>query len=132
MSRPSLVAVYVLVGTIVVVSRASGPIFVHAQSATDFVPVTDAMLQDPAPGDWLMWRRTLDGWGYSPLDQVTRENVRALRMVWSSEALTTGSGEGAPLAYDGVLYVPQTSRCHPRDRCRDRRPEVGVSPRCAG
>ena len=30
----------------------------------DFVPVTDAMLQDPAPEDWLMWRRTLDGWGF--------------------------------------------------------------------
>src|SRR5690606_6173130 len=35
-----------------------------AQQASAFVPVTDAMLQDPAPGDWLMWRRTLDGWGY--------------------------------------------------------------------
>ena len=30
----------------------------------DFVPVTDAMLQDPAPDDWLMWRRTLNGWGF--------------------------------------------------------------------
>ena len=30
----------------------------------DFVPVTDAMLQDPAPEHWLMWRRTLDGWGF--------------------------------------------------------------------
>ncbi|MCY4506087.1 MAG: PQQ-dependent dehydrogenase, methanol/ethanol family, partial [Acidobacteria bacterium] len=40
-----------------------------------FVPVTDAMLQDPAPGDWLTWRRTLDGWGYSPLDQIDRGNV---------------------------------------------------------
>ncbi len=35
-----------------------------AQSAVEFVPVTDAMLQDPAPGDWLTWRRTLDGWGF--------------------------------------------------------------------
>ena len=47
----------------------------YAQSTTDFVPVTDAMLQDPAPGDWLMWRRTLDGWGYSPLDQIDKTNV---------------------------------------------------------
>ena len=36
-----------------------------AQSSGDFVPVTDAMLQDPDPADWLMWRRTLDSWGYS-------------------------------------------------------------------
>jgi alcohol dehydrogenase (cytochrome c) len=40
-------------------------------------PVTDAMLRDPAPADWLMWRRTLDSWGYSPLDQIDRSNVRA-------------------------------------------------------
>ncbi len=80
-----------------------------AQSADDFVPVTDAMLQDPSPDDWLMWRRTLDGWGYSPLDQITRENVGKLRMVWT-RALTRGSQQGTPLAYDGVLYMP-----NPRD-----------------
>ena len=75
----------------------------------DFTPVTDAMLQDPDPGDWLMWRRTLDGWGYSPLDQVSRENVGELRMVWS-RGLMPGTQEGTPLAYDGVLYMP-----NPRD-----------------
>ena len=74
-----------------------------------FVPVTDAMLQDPDPADWLMWRRTLDGWGYSPLDAITRENVGDLRMVWS-RALQPGTQEGTPLAYDGVLYMP-----NPRD-----------------
>ena len=37
----------------------AGSVPVHAQPDADFVPVTDAMLQDPAPGDWLMWRRTL-------------------------------------------------------------------------
>ncbi len=44
-------------------------------------------------------------WGYSPLDQITRENVGELRMVWS-RALTTGMQEGTPLVYDGVLYMP--------------------------
>ena len=45
---------------------ALGALAVAAQSDEDagFVPVTDAMLQDPAPGDWLTWRRTLDGWGF--------------------------------------------------------------------
>ena len=40
------------------------------QSVRNFVPVTDSMLEKPDPGDWLMWRRTLDGWGYSPLSQI--------------------------------------------------------------
>ena len=78
---------------------------VVAQSPTAFVPVTDAMLQDPEPADWLMWRRTLDGWGYSPLDQIDRDNVGDLRMVWS-RALTTGMQQGTPLVYDGVMYMP--------------------------
>ena len=77
----------------------------QAQSPDDFVPVTDAMLQAPAPGDWPMWRRTLDGWGYSPLDQIDRDNAGELRMVWS-RSLTPGSQQGTPLVYDGVMYMP--------------------------
>ena len=80
-----------------------------AQPADDFVPVTDAMLQDPAPDDWLTWRRTLDGWGYSPLDQIDRGNVGELRLVWT-RGLAAGSQQGTPLAYGGVLYMP-----NPRD-----------------
>ena len=81
----------------------------HGQTSADFVPVTDAMLLDPAPADWLMWRRTLDGQGYSPLEQITRENVGELRMVWS-RGMGPGSQQATPLAYRGVLYVP-----NPRD-----------------
>ena len=77
-------------------------------SAGVFVPVTDAMLQHPADGDWLSWRRTLNSWGYSPLAQVTRDNVDDLQMVWT-RALAPGRQEGTPLAYGGVLYMPQAS-----------------------
>ena len=86
---------------------ASAPLAAAGQPDEDagFVPVTDEMLQDPAPGDWLMWRRTLDGWGYSPLDQIDRDNVGDLRMVWS-RALTEGRQQGTPLAYGGILYMP--------------------------
>ena len=82
---------------------------VLAQPSGDVVPVTDEMLQDPDPADWLMWRRTLDSWGYSPLDAIDRENVSQLRMVWS-RALTRGRQQGTPLVYDGVMYMP-----NPRD-----------------
>jgi len=63
------------------------------------------MLQDRAPGDWLMWRRTLNGWGDSPLDQIDRDNVDDLRMV-RTRALAPGSQEGTLLAYGGMLYMP--------------------------
>ena len=77
----------------------------QTSAESDFVPVTDAMLQNPADGDWLMWRRTLDGWGYSPLDQIDRENVGDLRMVWT-RALAPGAQQGTPIAYGGTLYMP--------------------------
>ena len=72
-------------------------------------PVTDAMLQRPDPGDWLMWRRTLDGWGYSPLDQVDRGNVGDLRLVWSRSLHMPGRQQGTPIVYDGVMYMPNPS-----------------------
>ena len=68
-------------------------------------PVTDAELEDPSPDEWLMWRRTLDGWGYSPLDQIDRDNVGDLRMVWS-RALGPGRQQGTPLVRDGVMFMP--------------------------
>ena len=72
-------------------------------------PVTDAELENPSPDDWLMWRRTLDSWGYSPLDQVNRENVSNLQMIWS-RALQPGRQQGTPLVRDGVMFMP-----NPRD-----------------
>ena len=90
-------------------SAVPGTALAQPAAEDDFVPVTDAMLQAPAPEDWLMWRRTLDGWGYSPLDQIDADNVADLRLVWS-RALHPGSQQATPIAYGGVLYVP-----NPRD-----------------
>jgi PQQ-dependent dehydrogenase (methanol/ethanol family) len=72
-------------------------------------PVTDAVLANPPPQDWLMWRRTLDSWGYSPLKQITADNVQQLQLVWT-RGLEPGPQEGTPLVHDGVLYFP-----NPRD-----------------
>ena len=81
---------------------------VIAQPQGEFVPVTDRVLQNPDPADWLMWRRTLDTWGFSPLTEVNRKNVGALRMVWT-RALGPGIQEGTPLVYRGVMYFPNPS-----------------------
>ena len=72
-------------------------------------PVTDAELENPSPDEWLMWRRTLDGWGYSPLDQINRGNVDQLRLVWT-RALAPGRQQGTPLVRGGVMFMP-----NPRD-----------------
>jgi len=72
----------------------------------DFRPVTEAMLRNPAPGDWLNWRRTDNAWGFSPLDQINRQNVQQLQLAWSWAMDDSGAQESAPLVYDGVMYLP--------------------------
>jgi len=103
-------AVSVVVFVVALCSFIAGVGTTVAQPASEFVPVTDAVLQNPDPDDWLMWRRTLDSWGYSPLDQIDRGNVDNIRMVWT-RALGAGSlQQGTPLVYNGVMYMP-----NPRD-----------------
>jgi alcohol dehydrogenase (cytochrome c) len=87
------------------VARTAG-----AQSSSEFVPITDTILQNPPADDWLMWRRTLDSWGYSPLDQIDRDNVDDIRMVWTRALGAGGLQQGTPLVYNGVMYMP-----NPRD-----------------
>src|SRR6266568_4822042 len=70
----------------------------------NFKPVTDAMLLKPDPADWLIWRRTYDGWGYSPLDQINKSNVKNLQVAWSW-SMTPGATETTPIVHDGVLYI---------------------------
>jgi alcohol dehydrogenase (cytochrome c) len=78
------------------------------QPPASFVPVTDQMLQNPDPADWLMWRRTLNSWGYSPLNQITRGNVGKLKMIWT-RGMGPGVQEATPLVYKGVMYLPNPS-----------------------
>ena len=73
-----------------------------------FVPVVDTMLQNPDPADWLMWRRTLNSWGYSPLNQISKSNVGQLKMIWT-RGMGPGVQEATPLAHDGILYLPNPS-----------------------
>src|SRR5262245_8301636 len=67
-------------------------------------PITDAMLANPAPGEWLTWRRTYDDLGFSPLKQITKENVKNLRVAWSL-SLPAGANEATPLVHGGVIFV---------------------------
>ena len=75
-----------------------------ADAQRPFVPVSDAMIRNPPPDDWLMWRRTQDSWGYSPLKQVNRGNVAKLQLVWS-RGMVQGVQESTPLVHDGIMYL---------------------------
>ena len=73
-------------------------------------PVTQEALNDPDPADWPMWRRTYNGWGYSPLDQINRDNVNQLQLVWSYALAPYDRGlQTEPVVHDGILYLRHPS-----------------------
>ncbi|MGH8258526.1 MAG: PQQ-binding-like beta-propeller repeat protein, partial [Steroidobacteraceae bacterium] len=80
------------------------PRVVRANPLDTITPVTDALLRDPPPGEWLRWRRTGDDGGFSPLKQIDRANVRRLRVAWTW-SLPNGPNETTPLEHGGVLFV---------------------------
>ncbi len=102
------------------------PVLAQNDPFADFAPVTDEMLQNPGPGDWLHWRRTYDNQGYSPLDQINKENVGSLALSWS-RAMEPGFQEATPLVHDGIHVPAASERRDPGRRCDEWRPHLGIS-----
>ena len=80
--------------------------FINQVVPHELSPVTDAMLADPPPGDWLSWRRTRNSHGYSTLDQVTRDNVADLQLQWSL-SVRPGNHQTTPLVHEGIMFLAQ-------------------------
>ena len=70
----------------------------------NYKAVTDQMLENPSPNDWLMFSRTYDAQRYSPLKQIDAQNAGQLGLAWKHD-LSAGTMEGIPLVHDGVMYV---------------------------
>ena len=68
-------------------------------------PVTDAMLRDPDPDDWLMIRGNYQAWSHSRLADIDRGNVGGLELAWIWALPEGGWNAPSPIAHDGVLYV---------------------------
>ena len=75
------IALVLIFGIFVAQQQAQGP--AQPQQPPDpmptvlqnYKPVGADRLKKPEDGDWLTVRRTYDGWGYSPLEQITTKNV---------------------------------------------------------
>src|SRR5262249_38801397 len=86
-------------------STPSEPVTRNARAlARPWTNVTSAMLENPDPGDWLTWRRASQGWGFSPLNQITPANVGSLGLAWSW-AVGAGPFQVAPLVHNGIMYL---------------------------
>src|SRR6476659_603781 len=70
-----------------------------------YKPVTAERLLKPEDSDWLMVRRTYDGWGYTPLDQITTANVARLQPVWMMSTGMNNGHQAPPYVNNGVMFV---------------------------
>ena len=89
--RYSFAAAGILIALTVVTPLGQQPPASTATAFRSYRPVTAEQLKNPDAGDWLMVRRTYDGWGYSPLKQITAANVSRLERVWT---FATGQENG--------------------------------------
>src|SRR5579883_2463441 len=70
------------------------------------VAIARARVVPPATnGDWTLPGRTPQGTRYSPLNQITTQNVGNLKEVWSYDDSIKDGHEGQPLVVNRTLYM---------------------------
>jgi alcohol dehydrogenase (cytochrome c) len=74
----------------------------------NYVPITDAMLMNPSPNDWLVIRHDQAASNYSTLNQITAANVGQLQLAWAMPMNEGGTQQAAPLVHDGVIFINNT------------------------
>lgn len=99
-----------LIASAIGLSLGASSVLAQDAAIDRLTPVTDEMLKNPPDGDWLMWRRTYDGWGYSPLDQINKENVGDLRLAWAWGMTPGGRTQETPLVHDGIIYIQNSTQ----------------------
>ncbi len=109
-------AAVLIVGTLLAQQQAAPPPAQAEQPPApmravlqNYKPVTADRLKKPEDGDWLMVRRTYDGWGYSPLEQITTKNVEKLQPVWGFSTGVVSGHEAPPIVNNGVMFVATPS-----------------------
>jgi alcohol dehydrogenase (cytochrome c) len=75
----------------------------------NYVPVTAAMLKNPPAEDWLIFGRNYQRHSYSPLNQITRENVKNLQLKWVWAMNDSGANQTTPIVHNGVMYLASPS-----------------------
>ena len=81
--------------------------FVFALSAIPQVRHED--VAKGASEDWLTYAGSYAGWRYSPLKQITTENVRNMVPKWVYHVPGARGLRSSPIVYQDVLYITNTN-----------------------
>jgi quinoprotein glucose dehydrogenase len=94
-------------------------------STTILAPSAETQTAKAVSGDWPLYRHDTAGTGYSPLAQITTQNVSGLAKAWTyrldsdtTPAAQNGPGRGrggpnseaTPIVVNGVMYLPAADR----------------------
>jgi len=80
-----------------------------AGTVRNYVPVTPETLKNPAAGDWLIFGRNYQRHSYSPLNQITRDNVKNLQLKWVWAMNDSGANQTTPIIHNGIVYLASPS-----------------------
>ena len=80
-----------------------------AGEVKNYVPVTPEMLKNPPAQDWLIFGRNYQRHSYSPLNQITRDNVKNLQLKWTWAMNDSGANQTTPLVHNGIIYLASPS-----------------------
>ena len=94
----------------------------------NYTPITDAMMRNPDPGDWLMIRHDYHANNYSTLNQITAGNVKELQLQWVW-AMNEGTNQPAPVVHNGDHVHQQPGNIVQALDAQDRRTDLGESHR---
>ena len=100
----SIVMLIVLVGLGVTAVGLSAQSAVASAQASASGATANLSPNDP-PGEWRRPARDFANTRYSPLTEITRDNVTSLHIAWSFADGTRRGLEGAPLVVGNTMYV---------------------------
>jgi len=74
------------------------------------------------PGaNWLTYHGEYQGWRYSPLQQITRNNVAMLVPKWTYHVDGASQLETTPLVYNGIMYITNSNEVDALDALTGKR-----------
>jgi len=84
------------------VAIALSPLNAFAQVAPPRIAAAES-----EPSNWLTYSGNYQSHRFSPLNQITRENVARLTPAWIYQVRRTGIVETSPIVADGVMYITE-------------------------
>ena len=88
-----------------VLYAAAGATFVMAQTVNGNITDQQRLQADHDADNWLLYGRTYDNQRFSPVKEITADNVQNLQPVALLQTGVVGSFENSPLVYDGIMFV---------------------------